>query len=58
MWLRWLERDFQNRQQQEVNAKATREETTSSSKRGIMFGMLETRPGLAMKKTVRTTKGC
>jgi hypothetical protein len=46
-----LERDFQNRQQQEVNARAIREETTSSSKRVIMPGMLETRPGLAMKKT-------
>jgi hypothetical protein len=49
--LRFLERDFQNRQQHEVDAKASKEETTNSSKRGIMFEMLETPGGLAMKKT-------
>jgi hypothetical protein len=38
-----------------VHAKASREETTTSSKRGIMTGMLETSPGLAMKKTARST---
>lgn len=42
---------FQNRQQHEVVAKTSREETTSSSKRGIMGQMLETPGGLAMKKT-------
>jgi hypothetical protein len=42
---------FQNRQQHEVVAKTSREETTSSSKRGIMARMLETPGGLAMKKT-------
>jgi hypothetical protein len=45
------EREYQNRQQQEVDAKARREETTSSSKRGIMVEMLETPRVLAMKKT-------
>jgi hypothetical protein len=42
---------FQNRQQHEVVAKTSREETTSSSKRGIMYEMLERPAGLAMKKT-------
>lgn len=42
---------FQNKQQQEVLARANREEITNSSKRGIMFEMLETPGGLAMKKT-------
>jgi hypothetical protein len=49
--LRLWEREFQKRQQQEVHAKARREETTSSSKRGIMVEMLETPRVLAMKKT-------
>jgi hypothetical protein len=43
---------FQNRQQHEVSAKASTEETAISIKRGIMAGMLEARSGLAMKKTV------
>ena len=42
---------FQNKQQHEVLAKASREEITSISKRGIMFEMLETPGGLAIKKT-------
>jgi hypothetical protein len=49
--LRWLEREFQNRQQQEVDARASREETTIRSKRRTMFGMLGTPGTLAMKKT-------
>ena len=52
--LGWLEREFQNRQQQEVDARANKEETTISSKRGIMLEMLETPGGLAMKKTAET----
>jgi hypothetical protein len=51
MVLRLWEREFQNRQQQEVDAKASKEETTSSSKRGIMLEMLDTPGALAMKKT-------
>jgi hypothetical protein len=45
------ESEFQNRQQHEVDARASREETTNSSKRGIMLEMLETPRVLAMKKT-------
>jgi len=47
---------FQNRQQHEVVAKTSREETTSSSKRGIMYEMLERPAGLAMKKTAENTR--
>jgi hypothetical protein len=46
-----LDEGIQNRQQHEVIARASREETAIRIKRGNMSGMLETRCGLAMKKT-------
>jgi hypothetical protein len=38
-------------QQQEFRAKATATVATAKIKREVMLGMLEARPGLAMKKT-------
>jgi hypothetical protein len=51
-WLGLVERENQNRQQQEFRVKASAAAATTRNKRDVMAGMLESRPTLAMKKTV------